>query len=481
MIPILTILSFAVLILRDSGATGAGPPLMPWLHEVEIVLLTLAPLTLIAGAVDVAVRLFMLRLDRTGDRAAVTWIDRVVAAGRWIAILWYAVAVLGLGWLDVVRAWLPPGGGIVLDEGLAAMPMLAVIVAGWWSSFPLERRMHEALIMRRLDEGRPFHPLPTRGGYVLMQVRHQMLLTLVPMLALTAWSHGVAWTLSALRATPSYAAILDRWSPEALRAVGQLVGLVTVFALMPLVLRVVWRTTPLRQGPMRKALGTMCARHRVGVRELLVWHTGGTMLNGAVVGLASPLRYVLVTDALLENLPSEQVEAVLAHEVGHAHHHHAPWLAASLLAALAAASLATDAAARALAPTFPGPWSFAIVQIVLATLGMALALGVFGWISRRFEWQADAFAAAHLSPASGPVTGEAVAAMTGALETVARLNGMTTEKFSWRHGSIDRRVRLLQRLQGASDDRFVQNRVAKAIKLAVALTITGLVVLMNYQ
>ncbi len=481
MIAILTILSFAVLILRDSGAAGSGPPLTPWLHPGEIALLTLLPLAMLAIAVDISVRLLMTRFERTGDHAAAVWIDRVVAAGRWGALLWHAVSVLGLGWLDVVRDHLPADGLIVADELLTAAPVLLVVIAGWWSSYPLERRMHEAMLMRKLDEGRPVHNLPLRGAFVLMQIRHQMFLTLVPMLALTAWSQATTWGLAALRDSPTAAGVLDRWKPELVRAAAQLIGLVTVFAFMPLVLRFVWKTTPLRAGPMREALAAMCLRHKVGVRDLLVWQTGGTMLNGAVIGLASPLRYVLVTDSLLENLPAEQVEAVLAHEVAHAHHHHAPWLAASLLAALGAASVAADAATRAIAPIVPGPWTFALTQLVLATAGLALALVAFGFISRRFEWQADAFAVAHLSPRAGPIAPEAIAAMSDALETVARLNGMATDKFSWRHGSINRRIALLKALQGSSAGRVRQDQQANRLKLAVSVAILILIGLAMYQ
>ena len=50
------------------------------------------------------------------------------------------------------------------------------------------------------------------------------------------------------------------------------------------------------------------------------------MINGAVMGAITPVRYILLTDALLETLPRERVEAVMAHELAHVRRHHIFWL-----------------------------------------------------------------------------------------------------------------------------------------------------------
>ena len=52
---------------------------------------------------------------------------------------------------------------------------------------------------------------------------------------------------------------------------------------------------------------------------------GNNMGNAAVMGLFPQVRYILLSDLLLETMTDEQVEAVFAHEVGHIVHRHMAW------------------------------------------------------------------------------------------------------------------------------------------------------------
>ena len=64
-------------------------------------------------------------------------------------------------------------------------------------------------------------------------------------------------------------------------------------------------------------------RARVRCRDLVVWNTGRARIaNAAVMGPVAWTRYIVFTDALLEDLDESEVEAVLAHELGHVRHHH---------------------------------------------------------------------------------------------------------------------------------------------------------------
>lgn len=487
MIHILTILVFASLVLRDS----LRPPLLDWLTPGEIAAITLVPLAALAVFAEAGARLLMRRLDARSDTRVILWIDWLLASVRWCAVLWHAVCVLGAGWLDAVRSVLP--AGLVLDQFVAALPALLVIVLSWWSAYPLERRLREAALVRWLDEGRPIHALPARGAFVWMQVRHQLLLVMVPMLVLSAWSQGltrfIPWASTALGEHPALAPAGD-WlaSPDHadLARVGlQLIGAACLFALMPLILRRLWDTSPLAAGPARDALDALCARHGVRVSAALVWRTRGVLINAMVMGLLPRLRYVLLTDALLENLPDRQVEAVLAHEVGHVRRRHMPWLAAGLIACVGLSAAAADLLARWIWSADPPPWLGGVAQLALAAIGLAAGLAAFGWVSRRFEWQADAFAAAHLSgastarraaaaaappaPPAPAVAADGAEAMIDALHAVARLNHIPLDEFSWRHGSMRRRIANLHALVGQSADRLRPDRTARAVKAAIAL------------
>jgi Zn-dependent protease with chaperone function len=235
---------------------------------------------------------------------------------------------------------------------------------------------------------------------------------------------------------------------------------------------------PLPQGPLREDLLEICRAHKVKVRELLVWHTSGMMLNAAVMGLVGGVRYVLMTDALLELMTREQVRGVMSHEIGHVRRHHLPWLAAALMAILGLAEIVSESPIYLLAAfhpqllqSFPG-WA----QLILIAIALAGAFTVFGWVCRRFERQADTFAVQHLSATqtaadsalSDRVTPAAVIAMDGALDAIARLNAIDPSRHSWRHGSITWRQRYLRSIVGLPLNNLPIDRLIRTIKLWTA-------------
>ncbi|MFG0285754.1 MAG: M48 family metalloprotease, partial [Phycisphaerales bacterium JB039] len=300
-------------------------------------------------------------------------------------------------------------------------------------------------------------------------------LILVPLTALLIWHDTIVWT-----EMQAGGWLVDRLG---LRGAGvaltgaEIAGAAALFLLLPALMRRVWETVPLGPGKLRDDLLDMCARNRVRIREILVWRTDGMMANAAVMGLARPLRYILITDGLLERLPREQVDAVMAHEIAHIRRCHLPWLAVAVIGALLAIALALRPLDPALARL--GGAGEAI-EGALLLLGAGL---VFGLVSRRFEWQADAFAAADRSIAEtapdGPatVTPAAVHAMSGALLAVAVLNHVAPARFSFRHGSIRSRRRRLGRLVGRRVDRLGIDRQVRIIKmlsmLGLAIAVAG--------
>jgi hypothetical protein len=124
-----------------------------------------------------------------------------------------------------------------------------------------------------------------------------MLFVLIPVCVIFAWGEivdraaaGMGWTDAPVTA--------DTAQPASV-VIAQLAGVVVIVAAMPLVMRLVWDTAPLADGPLRDRLAAICRSHRVKVRDLLVWRTHGTMINGAAMGIVGPARYILLSDALL--------------------------------------------------------------------------------------------------------------------------------------------------------------------------------------
>jgi STE24 endopeptidase len=200
------------------------------------------------------------------------------------------------------------------------------------------------------------------------------------------------------------------------------------------------------------------------------------------MGFLRPLRYILLTDALLESLPQRQIEAVMAHELAHIRRHHIPWM---MLLLLSAGALLTWTGGR-----MAGVLAEHLSEHVMVAYGWAIEWGLmlvaagvwvafFGCLSRRFERQADAFAVVHLSRIDQPaadepalVTPGGVRDMSQALMQVALLNHMDVRRRGFRHGSIASRVAAMQRLAGrAVDDLPIDRTVGRLKALGVVLLV----------
>jgi Zn-dependent protease with chaperone function len=432
-----------------------------------------APGVVALGAIAACQCLAMLAgraMDRGGMRAHDA-AQRSSLIGAALVTMAIGCGVQWWGWDALVRGWI--GDVVLVDEVAIASPLLVTILANWWSLEPLDRRVYDALFHRRLAEGRAGARRGLRAARVLDRARAELLLVLAPMLVLLAWSEGAAWlTRGMLRAlgrgdVPNVLGVpldeLARW-----------LGVPVVIVLGPGLLRWAWRATPLGEGELRGMIAQMLARYRVRVSGPLVWHTGS--VNAAVLGVMPPMRYLLITDALLERLDAGEVESVLAHEIAHVKHHHLAWLAGAMLAmvlalgwllelvevvlAWALHAHAWDAGARVALAAMHSTGGAGAIAIVT----LALALLWFGVVSRRFEWEADAFSAAHCSGVgaidarggasgaigeTGAITPEGARRSAGTLLSVARENLTPPERPSWRHGSI--RVRCERILQLADD------------------------------
>jgi Zn-dependent protease with chaperone function len=213
---------------------------------------------------------------------------------------------------------------------------------------------------------------------------------------------------------------------------------------LPWILRASWDTRPLEPSPLRELLEDVARRARFRYRELLFWRTGDLMANAAVIGVGRFDRVVLFSDVLIASLSPREIVAVLAHEIGHAKRGHV----LIFVAWTGALFLAGDLAGR----EFESEWMAGALVLVL----FAGWYKLFGWLSRRFELEADLFA---LRLTNDPL------AIVGALERVGGAHSRQLD--SWRHFSTAKRIDFVERV-------VADERVALALerKLRV-LTWTG--------
>ena len=343
------------------------------------------------------------------------------------------------------RAWpWPAGTGLAAADAalrfvltaaslaLILAPLALSLGAAWLAQHPAERALRGG-------------DLPLRAW---LRFRYQTLLafSLLPALILVSLE-------SSLSGVP-----LWRRELEVYPAIGWVAGAVLflgMFAGFPILLRLGFRAGPLPPGPLRDRLEALCARAGFRCRDLLVWDTQGTrVLNAFIAGLVPSLRYVFFTDALLERLDPDEVEAVLAHEIGHAACRHLRWYGV-----LTVGFVAITAAVMTWVQASFG--EEILPQVLSEVLLMATYLGcVLGILSRRFETEADLYATRLLGD---PLR------FAAALVKVIRLNGGSLTRGSWLNPTHPSPARRLAFLAGVAQRPELEVRFLRAQRRLMAL------------
>ncbi len=443
----------------------AGPAAAVYLAAVAAIAAANTLLTLRAlGTADPAVAAAAARRHRT-----------VAAMNHALLIVGSAgVVLLGYGALvvDVLRL-----ADVPLAAALAAwLPFTAALLMMWALDYPVYRAMRLRTVAA--EAGTPPAAVWSLGEYLLFNSRHHLLLVIVPV-SMIVFAHDALW-LYLYPHLPAAAA-------DATLMIGSLASAGAVFLVAPAIIVRIWRTSPLPAGDLREQLEGICRRMKLRYRDILIWHSGGVVANAAVMGLAGRIRYILLSDALLANLDGPAVRAIFAHEVGHIRYHH---ILHSVVFAVASAGLCA-AVADPLAAALG--WDYAMAEgVFLLLLAAAWGLG-FGWVSRRFEWQSDATAAyladrseadpppaddtGQLPPADaeGRITMRGAMVFAGALQRVARLNGIAMHQRNWRHGSIASRIAHVMYLGETAAPLEKLNAAVRRVKLALWLALVAAV------
>jgi STE24 endopeptidase len=327
--------------------------------------------------------------------------------------------------------------GAVLAAGVAAMLVGAVPGWPWWAQVALVAAglgaAHRVLVapltwMRGCW-------LPRRYG-LLHQSLSSWLADQAKAAALSGLLGlaGVEVVYALLRAVPHW-----WWLAAALVFIALYVALAVVLPVW--IVPLFYRLTPLADEALRARLLALAAR--VGAPVVGVWVADQSRksrtANAAVVGLGRTRR-ILLFDTMLDFAPRE-VEAVLAHELGH-HVQHDMWRglaaqAALTLVSFAVASVALEAGVawwelRGIADPAGLPW-LAVVLGGVGLIAVPLANAYSRWIERR----ADDFALRVTGDPDGFV---------GAMERLAGLNlaerrpHRLKEVLFYSHPAIDRRI-----------------------------------------
>src|SRR5688572_21179158 len=427
--------------------------------------------------------------------------NQAIFAARMAIPVWFGVGVFVLDWPLVVEQMLGPVVYWPVQLPAAALGTLPAVLTWmglWWSQYPADRALREQSLLILLEDGLPVHSPPSFWEYFRASVRLQVLFTMVPVALILG-------TRDVLTVTLWKTQWFGPLRPE-MDAVVSLGSALLVLIFAPEILRRVLHTQPLPPSPLRDRLEALCRRANLRYREILLWRTENNMGNAAVMGLLPQVRYILLSDLLLESMRDEQIEAVFAHEVGHVVHRHMGWYVVFFVILTLAGYGATATAARHLSWLQLPVWLPPELIVMGASVGAFLLM--FGFLSRKFERQADVFAARTIERSRGSdgVRRERVTESVGsissaysvtpslptpsphshvgaygatvfasALHRVAVINNIPVAARSWCHGSIAKRMKYLHDLAAdpAHTTRFDRFMSKLYVGMLLALLMCG--------
>lgn len=353
-------------------------------------------------AMRVAAKIGAVELHESVARLA-----RLMGLARTAALLWTGAGLYVLGWGTLVPHVLSSLHLASADLGwavLVTLPSYLTWVGLYWAQYPADRATREQAMLAHLDAALPVHSTPSLWQYLEHHLRTGPGLILLPVLAVLLTRDIAFLSLRFAGASPA------PW----LQGVIYLGATALVFVFAPALIVRILHTRRLPDGELRTRLEQLASRSGVRVRELLVWHTGNSAANAMVTGMLPGVRYVVLSDLLLESLADEHIEAVFAHELGHIVHRHMAWYGAFLLSL--SIVLGWVGPLRLWAET---QLSFSLGGDAVDTVvTLAALLFGFGLLSRRFERQADVYAARAMqaprdaTPAEPPATSEGPEAAT---------------------------------------------------------------------
>jgi len=211
--------------------------------------------------------------------------------------------------------------------------------------------------------------------------------------------NGVIWGLAAACALALFA-----WGTSAWWCVWLAVAALTVavtFVAPNLIQPLFYRFTPLPEGEIKQRITALASRLGYPLAGIFVINSSRQTSKSEAIcfGLGRNLR-VALSDTVLSRHPADELCAIVAHEVGHARHHHMLKHLAAVTALYAglcfllARMLGSDQIFAAFGVAQPSPHVGLVLFLLFYGVWQTLLTTPIKWFRRRAEYQADAFAAA---------------------------------------------------------------------------------------
>ncbi len=226
--------------------------------------------------------------------------------------------------------------------------------------------------------------------------------------------------------------------------------LLIILIFFPPLVRRLWNCTPFPEGPLLTHLQDFFKKQNFSAKIFLWPIFEGRVITAGVMGIIPGLRYVMITQSLLEHLTLDELDAVMAHEIGHVRKKHMLLYLLviagfSILAGFVLEPFTFFILSRDWYYTLLGVSGLAaenLLTVLMAVVVLLLMIlyfrFLFGFFIRNFERQADL----HVFDAIGSSK-----SIISAFEKIAVLSGNIRELPSWHHFGIGQRVAFLEKCE----------------------------------
>ena len=273
------------------------------------------------------------------------------------------------------------------------------------------------------------------------------------------------------------------------RVGGQLIFFSGFFILMmiflPGVIQYWWGCKPVEASEKGRQLEAFLQEKGFRYRHLLKWPIfEGRMMTAMLMGIVPRFRYILVTDSLLQTLSTEELKAVLAHEMGHAKYCHLLFYIIFFVGFMALSFGMPDlffylfcSSSFFMKMIIAGDSQAVNSFYMISSFPMLMAMFfyfryVMGFFMRNFERQADLYSASVLGTPKPIIS---------SLEKIAYLSGKSRSLPCWHHFSIKERVDCLWQTFSVPDLLKRQNRFVAVSFISYLLTLCVVVYFLNFS
>ncbi|OEU62207.1 MAG: hypothetical protein BBJ57_09565 [Desulfobacterales bacterium PC51MH44] len=257
-----------------------------------------------------------------------------------------------------------------------------------------------------------------------------------------------------------------------------LVFLFAIAILGPLMIQKFWRCKPLEAGYYRSRIENLCRKAGMEYANILYWPIfGGRMITAGVMGLIKKFRYILVTGDLLRLLEPEELDAVIAHEIGHIKKMHLLFYLVFFVGYMLISFTTFDLLVYLIVFAEPiyrfisstgldqTTVTSSIFSLLIIVVFLIYFRFIFGYFMRNFERQADTYVYTLFDSAKPLIS---------TLEKIAVTSGQPRDKPNWHHFSIKKRIDYLEKCER---DKIWITRQNQKIKKSIAVYLAGILLI----